>query len=74
VCPQQKHLQVNTIPEEVTMDHLHSTAFQHTPLGRTILGPAQNIKSMTRDDIEAYIRCHYTAGVPLKPAILMPLQ
>ena len=45
------------------MDHLHSTAFQHTPLGRTILGPAQNIKSMTRDDIETYIRCHYTAGV-----------
>jgi mitochondrial-processing peptidase subunit beta len=54
--------QVNGIPEEVCMDHLHATAFQHTPLGRTILGPAQNIKSISRDDIEAYIRSHYTAG------------
>ena len=46
------------------MDHLHATAFQHTPLGRTILGPAQNIQRMTKEDVEAYIRTHYTAGAP----------
>ena len=44
------------------LDHLHATAFQHTPLGRTILGSAQNIRSMTKEDVEAYIRAHYTAG------------
>ena len=47
------------------MDHLHSTAFQHTPLGRTILGPTQNIQAMSKADVEAYIRTHYTAGAPL---------
>lgn len=30
--------------QEVTFDHLHATAYQGTPLGRTILGPADNIK------------------------------
>ena len=30
--------------QEVTFDHLHATAFQGTPLGRTILGPSENIK------------------------------
>lgn len=48
--------------EEVVFDHLHATAFQHTPLGRTILGPAHNIKSITRDDLQNYIKTHYTAS------------
>jgi mitochondrial-processing peptidase subunit beta len=30
--------------QEVVFDHLHSTAYQGTPLGRTILGPSKNIK------------------------------
>jgi mitochondrial-processing peptidase subunit beta len=30
--------------QEVVFDHLHSTAYQGTPLGRTILGPSENIK------------------------------
>jgi mitochondrial-processing peptidase subunit beta len=30
--------------QEVVFDHLHSTAYQGTPLGRTILGPTKNIK------------------------------
>ena len=37
-------LQVEGIPEEVIFDHLHATAFQHSPLGRTILGPADNVR------------------------------
>ncbi|XP_050227900.1 probable mitochondrial-processing peptidase subunit beta, mitochondrial [Mercurialis annua] len=47
--------------EEVIFDHLHATAFQYTPLGRTILGPAQNVKSITRDHLQSYIQTHYTA-------------
>ncbi|CAN6470048.1 unnamed protein product [Victoria cruziana] len=47
--------------EEVIFDHLHATAFQHTPLGRTILGPAQNIKTISKADLENYISTHYTA-------------
>lgn len=54
-------LQVGTQTEEVIFDHLHATAFQHTPLGRTILGPAENIEKITKKDIQEYISNHYAA-------------
>lgn len=47
--------------EEVIFDHLHATAFQYTPLGRTILGPAENIKSISKEHLQKYISTHYTA-------------
>ena len=39
--------------EEVLFDHRHATAFQRTGLGRTILGSADNVRSITRDDLAA---------------------
>merc|ERR1719357_1987405 len=45
--------------QEVVFDHLHAVAYQGTPLGRTILGPAKNIKSISRDDLTHYIDTHY---------------
>jgi len=45
--------------QEVVFDHLHSVAYTGTPLGRTILGPAKNIKSISRDDLVHYINTHY---------------
>ena len=36
--------EVDTQLEEVIFDHLHATAYQGTALGRTILGPTENIK------------------------------
>merc|ERR1712165_471894 len=45
--------------QEVVFDHLHAVAYQGTPLGRTILGPTKNIKSITRDDLAHYIATHY---------------
>ena len=53
--------QVENIPEEVVFDHLHATAFQGTPLARTILGPAENIRSITREHLVEYIAKNYTA-------------
>lgn len=53
--------EVNKIYEEVILDELHSTAFQGTGLGRTILGPDQNIRNLTRGDLQNYIQTHYTA-------------
>ncbi|KAL8525137.1 hypothetical protein ACS0TY_014670 [Phlomoides rotata] len=48
--------------EEVIFDHLHATAaFQYTPLGRTILGPVENIKTIGRENLQKYISTHYTA-------------
>ena len=42
-------------------DNLHATAFQGTGLGRTILGPEENIRTITKHDLEEYIATHYTA-------------
>ncbi|BGP01588.1 Mitochondrial-processing peptidase subunit beta [Rhodotorula toruloides] len=47
--------------EEVVFDHLHAVAFQGQPLGRTILGPKENILSIQRDDLASYIKKNYTA-------------
>lgn len=64
--------------EEVVFDHLHATAFQNQPLGRTILGPKENIQSIQRDDLVGYINQNYTAdrmvlvgagGVPHKQMV-----
>ena len=64
--------------EEVVFDHLHATAFQGQPLGRTILGPKENIATIQRDDLVGYITKNYTAdrmvlvgagGVPHKQLV-----
>merc|ERR1712159_118406 len=47
--------------EEVIFDELHATAFQGNSLGRTILGPEANIMSIQQDDLQKYIKTHYTA-------------
>ncbi|KAF3913818.1 Nardilysin [Orbilia brochopaga] len=47
--------------EEVVFDHLHATAFQGQALGRTILGPKENILSIQRDDLADYIKKNYTS-------------
>lgn len=48
--------------EEVVFDHLHSVAFPNSPLGYTILGPEDNINSIKRDDLLAYIKSNYSAS------------
>jgi processing peptidase subunit beta len=53
--------EVDKQTEEVVFDHLHATAFQGQPLGRTILGPKANILSIKRDDLSSYIQKNYTA-------------
>lgn len=47
--------------DEVVFDHLHATAYQGQPLGRTILGPKENIASIQRQDLLDYIKTNYTA-------------
>jgi processing peptidase subunit beta len=65
--------QVEGVPEEVVFDHLHATAFQHTPLGRTILGPAENIRSLTRGDLVDFVATHYTAPRMVRPPAALHL-
>ncbi|XP_037745127.1 mitochondrial-processing peptidase subunit beta isoform X1 [Chelonia mydas] len=51
--------EVETNLQEVVFDYLHATAYQNTTLGRTILGPTENIKSINRNDLVEYITAHY---------------
>uniref|UniRef100_A0A8C2T1T4 Mitochondrial-processing peptidase subunit beta n=2 Tax=Coturnix japonica TaxID=93934 RepID=A0A8C2T1T4_COTJA len=51
--------EVETNLQEVVFDYLHATAYQKTALGRTILGPTENIKSINRNDLVEYITTHY---------------
>ena len=46
--------------EEVVFDRLHEVAVG-MPLARTILGPEENIRSISVDDIQWYVKTHYTA-------------
>ncbi|KAF9176773.1 hypothetical protein BGZ50_009685 [Haplosporangium sp. Z 11] len=58
---------VDKMMEEVVFGHPHATAFQVMlkqmvdVLGRTILRPKKNIKSLTCDDLTNYIKTNYTA-------------
>jgi len=51
--------EVNKEEQEVVFDLLHSAAFQGTSLGRTILGPEENIKSIKRKDLVDYVQKNY---------------
>mmetsp|Transcript_16787 Transcript_16787/g.28783 ORF Transcript_16787/g.28783 Transcript_16787/m.28783 type:complete len:497 (-) Transcript_16787:221-1711(-) len=51
--------EVNKQTSELVFDHLHATAFQFSPLGRTILGPVENIQSLTREQLVGYMKTHY---------------
>lgn len=51
--------EVENMPEEVIFDRLHQTAYRGTALARTILGPVENIKSISREDIQEYVSTHY---------------
>jgi hypothetical protein len=53
--------EVNKQEEELVLDHLHGTAFQGTGLGRTILGPEENIRSLTQD--ETLLRSYYETQI-----------
>ncbi|XP_022906428.1 mitochondrial-processing peptidase subunit beta [Onthophagus taurus] len=48
--------------QEVVFDHLHSVAYQGTPLANTILGPTANIRSINSGDLRQYLDNHYKAS------------
>ncbi|XP_060775508.1 cytochrome b-c1 complex subunit 1, mitochondrial [Neoarius graeffei] len=47
--------------QDICLDLLHATAFQGTPLSQSILGPSQNARTLTRQDLVEYISSHYKA-------------
>ncbi|CAL9738263.1 mitochondrial-processing peptidase subunit beta [Monosporozyma servazzii] len=51
--------EVDKMYDEVVFDHLHEIAYKDQPLGRTILGPIKNIKTIKRNDLVSYISKNY---------------
>lgn len=51
--------EVDKMYDEVVFDHLHDVAYKNQALGRTILGPIKNIRTITRDDLKNYIDKNY---------------
>jgi len=56
----REYEEVQKMKDEVVFDELHKIAFPHSSLGFTILGPTENIKKITRDNIKSYISTNYT--------------
>lgn len=46
-------------PSDIIGDYYMETAYKDQAYGRTILGPAKNIKKFTRDDIVSYVNRQY---------------
>lgn len=57
ILEEKEHVEAD--PEEVLFEYLHAAAYQGTPLGRTILGPERNIKSIGATELRHYIDAHY---------------
>ncbi|XP_030062063.1 cytochrome b-c1 complex subunit 1, mitochondrial [Microcaecilia unicolor] len=53
--------EIDSCLEDVVFDYLHATAYQGTPLGRSVLGTTANIKSLNRAALLEYINGHYKA-------------
>lgn len=55
----QESDEVDKMYDEVVFDHLHAVAFKNQDLGRTILGPRELIKTISREDLVNYITKNY---------------
>jgi len=51
----------NDTPDDVAHDKISEEFFKGTELSKSILGPADNIRKFTRDDIRRYMSSFYTA-------------
>lgn len=57
----QELAMTNDTPDDVVFDYFTETAFPNQQVGRTILGPAENIKKFQKDDFVKYIKKNYTS-------------
>jgi len=49
-------------PDEIIFDWLQETAYPDQPMGRSILGPIENVKSFSRDNLKEFVGHHYVPG------------
>jgi len=49
-------------PEDIVHDQLENAVFGNTPLSLDILGPRENVKSFTAQQLRTYVNNHYVAN------------
>lgn len=47
-------------PDDIVFDWLQETAYPEQSLGRSILGPSENISRFSRDDLSTFVSEHYS--------------
>ena len=52
---------VNDIPDDLSQDLCSAAYWGDHPLGRTILGPRENVERFTRDDVLSFVSSYYAA-------------
>lgn len=46
-------------PDDIIFDYFQEQAFPDQPIGRTILGPVETVRSFTRETLQHYLNTHY---------------
>ena len=54
--------QVNDTPDDIIFDRLQEVSFADQAVGRSILGPSENVSSFDRQDLQGFIDQHYGPG------------
>ncbi len=54
--------QARDTPDDVIFDWLQEKAYPNQPIGRTILGEADRVRSFGRDDLSTFVSEHYGPG------------
>ncbi|MCJ9427636.1 M16 family metallopeptidase [Kordiimonas marina] len=49
-------------PDDIIFDHLQAVSFGGQPLGRSILGEPETVRSFTPDDLRGFLQSKYTAS------------
>lgn len=57
----QEYKEATDTPSDIIFDDLQNVCFPGQPLGRTILGTEESIKSISSESLKNYIQKHYTA-------------
>ena len=47
-------------PDDIIFDYFQETCFPNQPLGRSILGPQDNVKRFTREEVTGYMQKNYS--------------
>ncbi len=54
--------QTHDTPDDVIFDWLQAESYRDQPLGRSILGPSERVRTFTREDLARFVGEHYGPG------------